>query len=203
MLLGDERFRRLAEARDALERADETRPVAAIARLAGVSPYHFIRQFKAVFGVTPHQCRVLARLDRARHLLAHDRSSVTGVCLAVGSSSLGSFSALFHQRTGQSPSEFRDRLRALFPDARERQAALAPGCLTIMGGAISEKQRGGASPTMTGDGGRNADQAHEHHGGRPDEGAEVLHGRARLHPEARHSRRRVPMDHRRLPRRTR
>jgi AraC-like DNA-binding protein len=50
---------------------------------------------EALFGVTPHQFRIQTRLDAAKHLLATGHYSVTDVCMEVGFSSLGSFSALF------------------------------------------------------------------------------------------------------------
>jgi AraC-like DNA-binding protein len=125
MLLRHEGFRRLCRARDRLVQLDETAPtIAELARELGVSSFHFIRQFEAVFGVTPHQYRIQARLDRAKHLLAAGRMSVTDVCMEVGFSSLGSFSALFARRFGETPSAFQRRVRP---------ADLTPGCLGLMG----------------------------------------------------------------------
>src|SRR5262245_66139913 len=80
------------------------REAAAVARL---SPFQFIRRFKALFGDTPHQIRIATRIDRARRLLALTDRSVTTVCLDVGFSSLGSFSALFARRVGRSPTAYR------------------------------------------------------------------------------------------------
>jgi hypothetical protein len=52
-----------------------------VTREASMSPFHFIRQFHALFGGTPHQARILARLECAKHLLARQHASVTDVCL--------------------------------------------------------------------------------------------------------------------------
>ena len=106
-----------------------------------LSPFQFIRRFHALFGETPHQLRIAARLDRARRLLALTDRPVTDVCLDVGFSSLGSFSALFARRVGAAPSAYRARVRA-HTAPHERAAAIAPGCLTLMGTAfaILEKQ---------------------------------------------------------------
>ena len=125
MLLRHEGFRRLCLARERLQQLDEPAPT--IEELAGevrISPSHFIRQFEAMFGVTPHQYRIQARLDRAKRLLATGDRSVTDVCMEIGFSSLGSFSTLFARRFGESPSEFRRRVRP---------HDLTPGCLSLMG----------------------------------------------------------------------
>src|SRR5690348_8019627 len=107
MLLRHEGFRRLCEARDLLARIDDPTPtIDEIAAELNVSPFHFTRQFQAVFGVTPHQYRIQVRLDRAKDLLASGTRSVTEVCMDVGFSSLGSFSTLFTRRFGESPSAY-------------------------------------------------------------------------------------------------
>lgn len=133
MLVGRHTFRRLCEARERLiEIPEERLLVREVARDAGISPYHFIRQFEAVFGATPHQYRIRSRLDRARLLLARDEHSITEVCMELGFSSLGTFSQLFTDRTGESPSEFRKRARILVPVAGQIQQVLFPGCLSLM-----------------------------------------------------------------------
>jgi AraC-like DNA-binding protein len=101
VLVTPEVFRRLCRARDLLGATDAPAlAVRDVARAVRISPYHFIRQFDAVFGATPHQLRIQARLERARQLLALGRHSVTEVCFEVGFHSLGSFSALFTRRIG-------------------------------------------------------------------------------------------------------
>jgi len=113
-----------------------------VAREAAMSPFHFIRQFEAVFGATPHQFRVQARLERAKDLLAHSDCSVTEVCLEVGFSSLGSFSDLFARRVGAPPSVYRRRVRPSVRVPASLPGTLTPGCLTLMAAAfaISEKR---------------------------------------------------------------
>ena len=125
MLLRHEGFRRLCRARERLQQLDDAAPtIEELAREVRISPFHFIRQFEAVFGVTPHQYRIQVRLDRAKELLATGQLSVTDTCMEVGFSSLGSFSTLFTRRFGETPSAYRRRVRP---------ADLAPGCLTLMG----------------------------------------------------------------------
>jgi AraC-like DNA-binding protein len=133
MLLRHEGFRRLCHARDRLR--DPREPAPTIEQLAHevcISPFHFIRQFEAVFGATPHQFRIASRIELAKTLLAGGEYSVTDVCMEVGFSSLGSFSTLFVQRVGETPSAYRRRVRTLL-SVPGRVSHLAPGCLSLMG----------------------------------------------------------------------
>lgn len=133
MLLRHEGFRRLCRARDLLlEERECPLSIKDLAQEVRISPFHFIRQFEAVFGVTPHQFRVASRLDLAKQLLATGKHSVTDVCMEVGFSSLGSFSALFTARVGEPPSAYRRRMRPMVRVSRI-PLALTPGCLTLMG----------------------------------------------------------------------
>jgi AraC-like DNA-binding protein len=133
MLLRHEGFRQLCAARELLRDVHEPAPsIAQIANTVGISPFHFIRQFEAVFGVTPHQFRIQSRLELARRLLETGRWSVTDVCMEVGFSSLGSFSALFTQRVGEPPSAYRRRVRAMEAESPNGRSELTPGCLCLM-----------------------------------------------------------------------
>ncbi|MDC0723485.1 helix-turn-helix transcriptional regulator [Nannocystis bainbridge] len=135
MLLRPDVFRHLCRARDLLcEVGEGQASVGEVARAVGISQYHFIRQFEAVFGATPHQLRIHARLGRARRLLAAGHMPVTEVCLEVGFSSLGSFSALFRRRVGVTPSAYQRRLRGLVQVPPSRPVSPVAGCLTLMGG---------------------------------------------------------------------
>ena len=134
MLLKPAAFRSLCRARDLLREIHEEPPsIERVAREVGLSPYHFIRQFEAVFGATPHQFRIGARLDRAKELLASGRRSVTEVCMEVGCSSLGSFSDLFTRRVGEPPSAYQRRARASIQVPAWLARAPIPGCLGLMG----------------------------------------------------------------------
>lgn len=101
---------------------------------AGLSTFQFIRRFHAMFGETPHQMRIRVRLEAAKRLLILDRESVTGACMAVGFSSLGSFSHLFAQRYGEAPSAYRRRLLAI---PGWSPALLVPHCVTLMNAAFA------------------------------------------------------------------
>lgn len=100
----------LRRARDLMDREYE-RPlvVAEIARAALMSPAHFSRQFRAAYGETPYAYLMTRRIERAKALLRRGDMSVTEVCMAVGCTSLGSFSARFTQLVGEAPSAYRAR----------------------------------------------------------------------------------------------
>jgi len=100
--------RRLLRARDAMDRAyAEPLDVAAVAAVAHVSPAHFSRSFRAVFGETPHRYLQRRRVERSMFLLRETDRSVTDVCLDVGFSSLGTFSRTFTGIVGETPSAYR------------------------------------------------------------------------------------------------
>jgi transcriptional regulator GlxA family with amidase domain len=113
---------RLRRARDLMDR-EYARPldVAELARTALMSPAHFSRQFRAAYGETPYAYLMTRRIERAKALLRGGELSVTDVCLAVGCTSLGSFSARFTQMAGETPTAYR---------ARDHGAlANVPGCI--------------------------------------------------------------------------
>ena len=100
--------RRLLRARDAMDRAyAEPLDVRAVAAVAHVSEAHFIRTFRAVFGETPHRYLQRRRVERSMFLLRETDRSVTDVCLDVGFTSLGTFSRLFREIVGETPSGYR------------------------------------------------------------------------------------------------
>jgi AraC family transcriptional regulator len=77
------------------------------ARVAGLSPYHFLRVFAAVLGVTPHQYLVRSRLRLAARLLPDTARSITDIALEVGFADLSNFVRTFHRAAGVSPRAFR------------------------------------------------------------------------------------------------
>jgi AraC-like DNA-binding protein len=111
---------------------DEKLTLDQFAREAALSPGQFIRTFKAVFGQTPHQVRIDARLELAKRLLITDAMPVTEVCAAAGFASLGTFSHVFARRVGSSPTTFRREARTLVQVPGMLPAQLYPGCFTLM-----------------------------------------------------------------------
>jgi AraC-like DNA-binding protein len=112
----------LRRARDLMDR-EYARPldVPAMARTALMSPAHFSRKFRAAYGETPYSYLMTRRIERAKALL-HQGNSVTDTCMAVGCTSLGSFSARFTEIVGETPSEYRSRSHG------ERE--LIPACVS-------------------------------------------------------------------------
>jgi AraC-like DNA-binding protein len=72
-----------------------------------MSTAHFSRCFRAAYGETPYAYLMTRRIERAQALLRRDELSVTEICLQVGCTSLGSFSARFTQLVGVTPSAYR------------------------------------------------------------------------------------------------
>jgi AraC-like DNA-binding protein len=99
----------LRRARDRMDREfAQPLDVAAMASTALMSAAHFSRQFKAAYGETPYGYLMTRRIERAMTLLRNGMS-VTDACMAVGCTSLGSFSSRFSELVGESPSSYRAR----------------------------------------------------------------------------------------------
>ncbi|HEY7106269.1 MAG TPA: helix-turn-helix transcriptional regulator [Acidimicrobiia bacterium] len=114
----------LRRARDLVDR-EYAQPldVPAMARAALMSPAHFSRKFRAAYGEPPYSYLMTRRIERAKALLRQGMS-VTDACLAVGCTSLGSFSSRFTEIVGETPSQYRAR------DHRHLQAV--PACMSMV-----------------------------------------------------------------------
>ena len=145
----------LRRARDHADRCyAEPIDVESLAAVAGLSKYHFLRLFKATYGLTPGEYLSQRRIERAQDLLRATGLSVTEVCFAVGFSSLGSFSSRFKAVVGETPSQFQARYAVA-------GAPHIPGCYVFMWGlaerspvaapgetAIGEKRRPVDAPSL-------------------------------------------------------
>jgi AraC-like DNA-binding protein len=167
MLLRSAAFTNLCRARYLLaEVREQPLWIKDLAREVHMSPFHFIRQFEALFGLTPHQFRIQSRLDQAKLLLAQGNHSVTEVCMEVGFASLGSFSDLFTRRIGMAPSVYQRRARVMVQVPGEFPRELFPGCLSLMASLPASAFRNfqeACAPCASLEFG-NANQAHQHHG---------------------------------------
>lgn len=149
-MMDPELLRRLLRAKDRIDAAShEEWPVTRLARVSHVSQAHFARSFKDAFGLPPHRYLLTRRIEKATALLRETDLSITEIVFQTGWSSMGTFGRTFRDITGESPGEFRARVKAE-PDAR----AQVPGCfvaaaerpdLTI---AVSEKRRQEAGPKI-------------------------------------------------------
>lgn len=116
---------RLRRARDQMDR-EYAQPldVPALAQTAMMSTAHFSRRFRAAYSETPYSYLMGRRIERAKELLRRGELSVTEVCIAVGCTSLGSFSARFTELVGETPSEYRAR--------DHDELRLLPSCQTMV-----------------------------------------------------------------------
>lgn len=127
----DELWRRLNRARDFIHaQCDAPLQLADMARVAAMSPSHFLRAFKVAFAVTPHDWLTRCRMERAKFLLQRTTLSVTEVCGAIGYESLGSFSTSFLRATGFSPTAWRRRCGARRAIRNFEEAPDAAGMLS-------------------------------------------------------------------------
>ena len=93
--------------RQLTSRSAEPHSLADLARSAGLSPYHFLRTFKRVTGITPHQWLLRTRLREAALRLSTTRASVTDIALDVGFEDLSNFMRSFRAEFGVSPRRYR------------------------------------------------------------------------------------------------
>jgi AraC-like DNA-binding protein len=109
------------------EHATEEVDLERIAGLAELSPFHFLRLFARVLGVTPHQYLVRCRLRRAARLLADPDRSITDVAFDVGFADLSNFVRTFRRAAGVSPRAFRRAAKGERKILQERIAAYSLG----------------------------------------------------------------------------
>lgn len=107
-----QRLRDLAILRRVRDRIDreyaQPLDVAALARGAHMSAGHLSREFRRAFGESPYSYLMTRRIERAMALL-REGMSVTDACMAVGCTSLGSFSSRFAEIVGETPTSYRSR----------------------------------------------------------------------------------------------
>ena len=103
-------FRRVSAARDWMEGnfAGEV-TLETAAGVAAMNSQHFLRMFKQVYQITPHQYLIDLRLRKARALLEEGSLTINEICAAIGFESPFSFSVLFKKRFGVSPAHLRGR----------------------------------------------------------------------------------------------
>ena len=101
--------------------------VRAVAEVAHISPAHFSRCFRSVFGETPHRYLQRRRVERSMFLLRETDRTVTDVCFDVGFTSLGTFSGTFRKIVGETPSAYRVGHAPIVAPHCVQLAAMRPG----------------------------------------------------------------------------
>jgi AraC-like DNA-binding protein len=114
----------LRRARDLIDRHyPQPLDVPAMANAALMSPAHFSRKFRAAYGETPYTYLMTRRMERAKAFLRQGMS-VTDTCIAVGCTSLGSFSSRFSEVVGETPSQYRAH--------DHRDSEVIPSCVSMV-----------------------------------------------------------------------
>ena len=100
--------KRIAAALHRIEaQADEPLALSDLAGAAAMSPYHFLRTFRAVVGMTPHQYVLHTRMHRAAVRLRRTSDSISAIAYTAGFGDLSTFNRRFQRIVGLSPSVYR------------------------------------------------------------------------------------------------
>ncbi|MBL8544734.1 MAG: helix-turn-helix transcriptional regulator [Hyphomonadaceae bacterium] len=135
-------LRRLLRAKDRMDAAShEQWPVKRLASVSGVSEAHFARSFKQAFGAPPHRYLLTRRIERASALLRDTELPITDIAFEAGWSSLGTFGRTFLDITGESPGDFRARVRAAPREEGTPPCFLSAANRPDLRTAVSEKRR--------------------------------------------------------------
>jgi AraC-like DNA-binding protein len=94
------------------DRPDGDLSLGALSRESGLSPYHFLRTFERLTGITPHQYVLRARLRAAATRLATEAGRVIDVALDSGFGDISNFNRAFRTEFGVSPRAYRQRYTA-------------------------------------------------------------------------------------------
>ncbi|MDF8363075.1 aminotransferase class I/II-fold pyridoxal phosphate-dependent enzyme [Achromobacter anxifer] len=118
-------LRRLLRVKDRMDAAShEAWPVERLAEASGISKAHFAHSFKRAFGLPPHRYLLTRRIEQSVAMLRDTELSITEIAYATGWESLGTYSRIFRDVTGLSPSAMRAQARADMP-VLDRM----PGCI--------------------------------------------------------------------------
>lgn len=118
--LGSPALATLAEYIEA--RLEQTITIDELARLSGMSPFHFARCFKRSTGLAPHQYVLARRIDRAKRLLLTTDLSVQEIAWKIGFENINHFRRQFRAQFGIPPGDLRAAVRAQRRDgARARR----------------------------------------------------------------------------------
>jgi len=128
-MASNSKFKRLNASREYI--ADSYRDpfsLTSIAKNAYMSPFHFSRSFKKVYGETPNEFLIKLRIEKAKKMLITENMSISEICERVGYISVGSFSSLFLRQVGMPPTLYRRTLWALSSEAFRFPSQVIPSC---------------------------------------------------------------------------
>lgn len=111
-----------------------------IADEAYFSKFHFIRNFKTIFGKTPHQYLIAVRIEKAKELLLQNQPVAT-VCFLVGFESVSSFTTLFKKQAGSTPAAWQAAQLQRMYESRRKPFHYIPGCYAEQHGWLPEKDK--------------------------------------------------------------
>jgi AraC-like DNA-binding protein len=89
------------------ETSDVDLSIGALARMAGMSAYHFLRTFRGIVGMPPHQYVLRTRLNRAAVRLRTTDGHISAIALEAGFTDLSTFNRRFRRVMGMSPGDYR------------------------------------------------------------------------------------------------
>ena len=118
--------KRVAEAVRLIElNADRPLSLAGLADGAATSPYHFLRTFRHVAGMTPYQFLLRTRLHRAAVRLRTSDETISTIAFDAGFNDLSTFNRRFRREMGETPGAYRGR-RPAFSNLRLPQSVVGP-----------------------------------------------------------------------------
>jgi AraC family transcriptional regulator len=101
-------YRRLNAVKDYIDSCfNEEITLDELSKIALMSPFHLLRQFKKNYRQTPHQYLTARRLEKARSCIVYSKAPLTDICFSIGFSDISSFSKLFKRKFGLSPQQYR------------------------------------------------------------------------------------------------
>ena len=104
----EEIFRRLNLAKDYMHsNYSEKIELNDLGKISNLAPHYLLRKFKKHFGITPHRCLTLRRLEKSKDMLLNTNKSISEICIDVGFESLSSFIALFKKHYSQPPEKYK------------------------------------------------------------------------------------------------
>ncbi len=133
-------YRRIVQAKLFIDNnCSENIDLANIADEAYFSKFHFIRQFKIIYGKTPHQYLTQVRIEKSMQLLRTE-IPVSEVCFSVGFESLSSFSGLFKRIVGLTPSAYQTQQLQIKAQILKTPLKFIPGCFADKKGWTKKEQ---------------------------------------------------------------